>query len=85
MLAQARANAAGTGTRLDMPDDGVVQLVALVVPVVAAVLYLCSADADVLDPDRRSHDGPWPPVRPQRCGTWATGWHCAAPGPAGGR
>jgi len=34
------------------PDDGVAQLVALARPLVAAVLYLCSADADVIDPDR---------------------------------
>jgi len=67
MLAPARANAAGSDTRLDMPDHGVAELVALVGPVVAAVVYLCSAEADVIDPDR-----PWPPVRPRGSGTWAS-------------
>jgi len=35
-----------------MPDDGVAQLVALARPLLAAVLYLCSGEADVIDPDR---------------------------------
>jgi len=45
--------------------------------VVAAVLYLCSAEADVIDPDRprRCHDGPWRPARPQ--GVWDVGYRLA--------
>ncbi len=36
-----------------VPDDGVAQPIELVRPVMAAVLYPCSAEADVIDPDRR--------------------------------
>jgi len=41
------------GIGAHLPDDGVAQLIELVRPVVAAVLYPCSAEADVIDPDRR--------------------------------
>jgi len=52
MLDQARANAVHFGIEARLPDDAVAQIMALARPVVAAVLYLCSADADVIDPDR---------------------------------
>ena len=54
MLDQARANAVHFGIEARLPDDAVAQVMALARPVVAAVLHLCSADADadVIDPDR---------------------------------
>jgi len=84
VLAQARANAAGTGTCLDMPTTAWPsswRSWGLSWPPCSTCARRTPTSSTPTAPGRR-HDGPWRPVRPRGCGRWATGWRppCAGPG-----
>jgi len=84
MLAQAKANAAGTGTCLDIPTTAWPSswpLPGLSWPPCSTCARRTPTSSTPTAPGRR-HDGPWRPVRPRGCGRWATGWRppCAGPG-----